>query len=293
VDDINAKVAQIADLNQKIAQVEVDGHSANDHRDQRDLLLKELSNLIDINHFEDADGYMTVLTGSGKPLVDNVNSWSLATSPNASGFKNVNWVDSNGALQDITGELNAGQLKGLIEARDTLIPGYLNDIDTLAQTIMDEVNVLHSAGFALDGSTNNDFFDAATGQTMEIDAAILADINLIAASSTAAGVPGDDSNAIAIAQLQSSLTMNGNTTTFDDYYGSMVRQVGSDVRSAGIYFDHQTSMLSQLENYREEVSGVNLDEEMIDLVKFQHAYQAAAKIISNVDEMLETLISMA
>ena len=122
--------------------------------------------------------------------------------------------------------------------------------------------------------------------------AIAANSDKIAASGTAAGSPGDNSNAIAIAELQNALMMNTNTATFDNFYNSMVSDVGNKVRHAGMSYDHHTAMVSHLENYRESISGVSLDEEMVNLIQFQLGYDAAAKLISTTDEMLNTLINM-
>ena len=86
--------------------------------------------------------------------------------------------------------------------------------------------------------------------------------------------------------------MNGSSSTFEDYYNSLVSKVGGDMQSAEAYFNHQSYMVVQLENRREEISGVSLDEEMINLVKYQTAYDAAAKLISTADELLQTVLNM-
>jgi len=125
-----------------------------------------------------------------------------------------------------------------------------------------------------------------------VASAISGDVNKIAASGTASGVPGDNSNAISIANLQNTLTMNGNTDTFDDYYNSVVSSVGREVQQANSRYDHQYSMVAYLGNYRESISGVSLDEEMLNMLQFESAYEAAAKLISKVDEMLQTLMAM-
>ncbi len=103
---------------------------------------------------------------------------------------------------------------------------------------------------------------------------------------------GNNSQAIAIANLQHALTMNGNSSTFEGYYNSLVSKVGGDLQSADAYFNHQSSMVVQLENRRESISGVSLDEEMINLIKFQTAYDAAAKLITTADELLQTVLNM-
>ncbi len=291
IQEVNRLTEQLADLNTKIARVEVNGQAANSYRDNRDLLLKELSEIIEVESFEDSDGYLTVSVGAGKPLVDNTNSWELTSGVNASGFQDIFWVDSSGATINITSDLKGGKLKGWTEARDVIIPDYLNRLDTLAQGVINDVNGLHSSGFALDGS-QNDLFTGSSASDMAVAGNIAGNSDLIAASTTLAGIPGDNTNAIAIANLQNSLQMNGNSATYDDYYNSIISDVGSSVLNASVRFDHQTAIVARMDNYREEVSGVSLDEEMVNLVKYQHAYDAAAKVISSADELLSTLINM-
>ena len=291
VEQINPLTEQIADLNMKIKEAEAGGHNANDYRDKRDLLVKNLSNLIDVHSFEDGDGYIHIYTANGKTLVDRSYSWDLETSDNGSGYLGVYWVDSQGVQDEITSTISGGKLKGWIEARDTIVPDYLNRLDTLSNKIISQVNSQHRLGYSLDGTTTNqDFFTGTTAVDMAVDSAVEADVNLIAAASTAATAPGDETNALAIANLQHGLFLSG--TTFDNYYGSIISDVGSNVVQSTTYHDHQETMLSTLENYREEVSGVSLDEEMVNLVQFQSAYQAAAKIINTVDEMLDSLMTI-
>jgi len=132
--------------------------------------------------------------------------------------------------------------------------------------------------------------------SIQVNSAIVNDTNLIAAAAgfdtTPGDKPGDNGNAIAIANLQGTLTMSGGTATFDDYYSSLVSDVGHAVVRADSYYGHQTQMVTQLENYRESVSGVSIDEEMVNLVKFQNAYQAAAKVVNTADEMLQIVMNM-
>jgi len=156
----------------------------------------------------------------------------------------------------------------------------------------DGVNYYHRQGYGLDDSTGNDFFSGTlAGNNFAVNSDIADNANKIAAA-TEAGLPGDNSNAIAIAGLQNALMMNGNTATFDNFYNSMVSGVGTKVRDAGMNHDHHTAMVSHLENYRESISGVSLDEEMVNLIQFQLGYDAAAKLISTTDEMLQTLMNM-
>ena len=390
VEEINRLSQRIADLNVKIMEVEATGYSANDYRDQRDLALKELAGLIDINTFEDATGRVTVSVGAGQTLVESNSSRNLTTQVNGFGSKDIAWVRQDGTTVNITGNISNGKLKGWLEARDVDIRGYMRQLDTLAEGLMERVNNLHQAGYSLDGSTGNDFFtgiatasgsmdslltitaepggtgnirvtlvgggtagaetvttDAVTGdiqiaiedgvssgdqiaaalqahsgintvvaaapgaawdlsagtntaalaggtsaEAIQVNAAISTNLDLIAASSTSAGIPGNNDQAIAIANLQHALTMNGNSSTFEGFYNSLVSKVGGDVQNANAYYNHQFDMVVQLENRRESISGVSLDEEMINLIKFQTAYDAAAKLISTADELLQTVLNM-
>jgi flagellar hook-associated protein 1 FlgK len=293
VADINQLSQQVAELNQKIMEVEASGSTANDYRDQRDLALKELAGLIDTNSFEDSAGRVTVLVGSGQTLVESNSSRNLTTQVNGFGFKDIAWVGPDGTTANITSDISNGKVKGWLEARDVDMRGYLRQLDTLAETLTERVNTLHQLGWGLDGSNGTDFFTGTiTASSLQVNTAITNDLDLIAASSTRTGIPGNNGQAIAIANLQHSLTMNSSSTTFEDYYNSLVSQVGGDVQSANAYFNHQSDMVVQLENRRESISGVSLDEEMINLIKFQTAYDAAAKLISTADELLQTVLNM-
>lgn len=295
VDEINTLTSEIADLNLKIAEIEAGGHSANEFNDARDLELKELSSLIDINSFEDADGYLAITTANGNTLVDRTSSWELATHDNTDGLQDVFWVSSTGTEENITSAISTGKLKGWIKARDETISGYQERLDDLAATIIQEVNNLHESGLTLEGApndTNISFFTGTVASDIAINTDVADNPNLIAAALSTEGTPGGNGNAIAIADLQNTLTMSTNTATFDDFYNSLAGNVGSDVAQAQTNSDHQSAVSLQLSTYREEISGVSLDEEMVALVQFQSAYNAAAKLVSTVDEMLDSLMNM-
>jgi flagellar hook-associated protein 1 len=291
VDEINPITEQIAELNWKIATIEGTGSTANQYRDERDLLLKDLSEKIDIDYFENSEGFVHVMVGEGKPLVDVGNAWQLETRTNTTtGMQDVYWVDSAGNAQDITSEIEGGNLKGHLEVRDNYIPGYLTRLDDLADEIITQVNLLHAPGYGADGvSTGYDFFSGSDARTIAVSTDIANDSGLIAAAQDINSI-GDARNAAAIAALQDAATMSGNS--FQSYYASLVSDVGSHAQESNVYYDYQSSMLTQMESYREEVSGVSLDEEMVNLVKFQNAYNAAAKMVSTVDELLDTLMGM-
>jgi flagellar hook-associated protein 1 FlgK len=290
VGDINGLAQQVATLNQKVVQVETDGHNANDFRDQRDQLVSDLSKLININTYEDGDGYLSIDVGNGKPLVQGTSTWDLLTADNG-GVQDVYWKSSDGTNVDITSNITGGELKGWISSRDDHLDDYLTQLDTLANTLQTSVNGAHNAGFDLNGNNGLDFFTGSGAADLGVNSAIVADTDLIAAAGAGEGLPGGNGAAITLAGLQNSAVMPG-SSTFDDYYNALVGQVGADVQGANFNSSHQQSMVQGLENYRQEVSGVSLDEEMVNLIKFQHAYDAAAKLITTADEMMDTIMGL-
>jgi len=294
LEEVNLTVRQIRNLNQQIQQTEVNGQHANDLRDQRDLLIKELSLMIDIEITDDNEGKINIAVSGGHSLLSGADTWTLSTAPNPDPDRQdiVVWQSEDGSMVDITNELSGGKIKGLIDVRDTIIPDYLDRMNELAENLINSVNNLHTSGDDLNGNAGGLFFDlpdaATPAKYIHVN---IEDTNLIVVADSGGGV-GDNTKARDIAELQNDLTMNSNTASYGDFYQSLVSDVGNAVQNATTNFDHQSSMVSHLNNYRESLSGVSLDEEMVNLVKFQHAYDAAAKLISTVDEMLETLLNM-
>ena len=288
VDGINFKAEQIAGINEKIVKIETSEGNANDLRDERDVWVKELAEMIDITYYEADNGSYTIELGDGGILVEGATTNALATETNGSGFEDVIWEDGGAAVP-----ISNGKLKGYMEVRDVAIPGYQDDLEELSEEIKDAVNGIHENGYGLDGSTGNAFFTGSlSGNDFSVNPVVSEDVTKIAASGTLEGVPGDNQNAIEIAELQNGLKMNGDTATFDDFYNGVVSGVGVDVQQAHSSYDHQEAMVNYLDDYREAVSGVSLDEEMVNMLQFENAYQAAARVISSVEKMLETLVSI-
>ena len=294
VETVNRLVAQIADLNQKIASIENGGIRANDYRDSRDLVLNHLSEIIDIKSYENSDGQVVVSVADGRPLVETGTTWQLQTQTNADGHTDILWPDVNNSPVIITGQITGGKIGGWLQTRDTQIAGYQDQLDALADGLKGQINTVHAAGYGLDGTTGTDLFDDSTSGAadFQVNPDILSNLDLIAASATSAGIPGNADNVMAIYDLRTAMTMSAGTATFDTAVNTLVSSVGYDVQTAKANSSHQAEMMTYLENYRESVSGVSLDEEMVNLVKFEAAYNAAAKMISMTDDMLNMLMSV-
>lgn len=300
VNEINSIGRQLGDLNDQIVKAEAEGHKANDLRDRRDLLLEQLSKIIATDVVEDELGAINVTIG-GKFLVarTTVSQMRFIDNPLNPTQATLEWYDTHTNLSQGKVRLNGGILKGYADMRDIVIPNYQDKVSLLASTIADEVNTLHRQGFALDASTNRDFFtvkDVLSGMSaknIQVNQDIMDNINLIASANQS--VPqvyqGDGSNALLIAQLKNKLTMNAGVASFDDFYRSTVGQLGVEGQEATQTAESRGYLMEQLINQRESVSGVSLDEEMTNMIKFQHAYSAAARVINVMDEMLDVIVN--
>ncbi|NPV42735.1 MAG: flagellar hook-associated protein FlgK [Firmicutes bacterium] len=289
VEEINNLSRQIADLNDQIFKTEATGDNANDLRDKRDLLVDQLSKIVKLYVDEDNNGMYTI----------SVTGAALVTG------KYYNSVEFD--VTDITGSItfadmgynlvtNGGELKGLLEMRDNIVPNYMKGLEDLAQTLMDEINSIHSVGFGLGDPildptlTGNDFFIDPGGDKLIVVNPDLDVLERIAAA-TNPNSPGDGSNALLIAQLNSKKIAVLGNTTFDDFTKSLISALGVDAQEAVRMADNHELLLTQVENRREAVSGVSFDEEMSNIIKFQHGYNSAARMVTAIDEMLEVVVN--
>ncbi|MGB4547544.1 MAG: flagellar hook-associated protein FlgK [Syntrophales bacterium] len=290
VSRLNGYLADIADLNYKVIYGPAGQNNINDILDKRSELLKKVSDLIDINYVETSEGAVNVFLSNGIPLVEVVRSRDLAVQANARGVYDIILADD--PTKNVTSAVTGGRLGGMLEMRDHTIAGYLANLDDLAGNMINEVNALHARGYDRYGNVGGNFFEpfnAIMGvRDMRVDATIVAEPNRIAASST---VNDDGENALAIGSLKDALIMGG-TATAGDYYAVFLGNIGQAAADAERSLSHETSVMTQLQNQHEQVSGVSIDEEMMNLVKFQLGYNAAAKMVSVAEEMLVELLKM-
>ena len=290
--DINATLNNIAQLNSQIKTTELVSGNANEARDQRDQLVRDLSKQIGITYTENSDGTTDIkYADGGAALVTGATSGAFSLTTNAgTGFYDVNVAPPGGVAALVAP--TTGQLGAIMALRDTIIPGYLNQVDALATTIASQVNTQHKLGFDSTGAGGIDFFDPATtsAATFNINP-VLTSTNQIAASGNALLI-GDNSNALKLAQLQNQKFLTGNTTTFNSYFDSLVSQVGLDVQSSKNTEAQDIAFTKQLTTLRESNSGVSLDEELTNLVKYQRSYQASAKLINTATEMMDIVIGL-
>lgn len=287
VDEVNDLAREIAALNKDIYKLVGIGQTPNDLQDRRDLLIDRLSALTGATATFNADGTADV-TLDGRALVDGQNYEQLATQPAAGGNIDVVWASDNAAVT-----LPPGELGSLQRVNNHLIPDVQAKFDEFFTALVDEVNAIHQNGYGMSdpaGPPPGREFFTVTGGIYGVNAALQADPQLIAAAQNA-GQPGDNTNALALASLATAKTMNGGTTSFNEHYGFLVAGIGSDARRVDDAIANRTAYVGYLENQRQSVAGVSLDEEVANLIKFQHAYQAAARAMTAADQALDTIIN--
>jgi flagellar hook-associated protein 1 FlgK len=291
VQQVNQLTAQVANLNQQIQMVSNSGDNPGSLEDQRDEDLANLSNLIDTAVVYANNGTVSVTTTNGALLVSGNQSDALTTQINSA--TGMNDVYAQGT--DITASIAGGQLQGLISARDDSIPSTQSSLDNLAAGLISAVNKQQNDGYNLNGTQGVDFFTPFTPMTPGSNAGAattmavaLTNPNQVAASSD--GTQGDNGNATALADLQNATIVSGQTV--GDYYSNLVDQVGNDVSNATSEQTAVGLVLQQLTNQQSSISGVSLDEEATNLISYQQAYEAAARVISTVDELNEASINM-
>lgn len=289
IENINNLAGEVASLNMQIARTELGTDRANDLRDKRDLIIDELSKLARINVVEESTGSATVFIGA-MALVDRDNVYKLSTYKSGAGETTLNQVVWAGTDKSV--KFYGGQLDSLLELRDETIPRYVRALDELAAALVNSINSVHSTGYGLDNSTGLNFFDpndqTAAGIRLSDDIGSVAD--RIAAASEPDAV-GNNINALAIADLRNALLMKDNTVTISGFYQSLIGKVGADSGTARHTKENLELLVAQVDNARQSVQGVSLDEEMAQMIRFQHAYDAAARVITTMDEALETVIS--
>ena len=385
VTTINGMLDEVAELNRSIIAIENGNTQANDLRDQRDLLIKKLSEKIDVQLIDSNDNNTTLALADGSPLVVGTTVFQLSTQANSDnrGFRDVLVANPAGGTTNVTTEIQGGELRGLLDMRDVEARGLIDQLDRLAAGLMGQVNSVHLQGVGLDGSSGNLFFDTltptvtigsqnvgtgvvaatnASPSTVNVDkfqirftgagtfdlfnlttnqvtgsfgfavgvplnianglavtitgAPVAGDIANISVSEDAAmnmslsstvlnntdkiaaglSGTGDGQNALNISNLQNSLvfssgafTPGAGSATFDDFYNSLVSGLGSGSRTSQTTLKQQEGVMLQLNAQRESISGVSLDEEMVNLIKFQQAYAASARMITIIEEMFDVL----
>ena len=303
VSNINRYSTQIAEMNHQIVVQEVDGHPANDLRDQRNLLIDKLAAIVPVRTDEQKDGSVNVYTGSAS-LVSGIRATTASVQSNA---PTISIKLGNQSI------VAGGALGATVTVLNTDIPNAKSELDQLTAKIVSTVNTAHRTGWTAAGDglgganwntatpptgSNVDFFDAAntTAATISLSSLVKSSASYVAAGNVQ-NASGNNAVALQIAGLQSattSITKVGGvgTTSFGDFYRDTVTRVGvaaNDADSSATVYD---TLVQQSETQRMSANGVSTDEELISLTKYQQAYSAAAKVITTAQDMSQTLLDM-
>lgn len=294
VNDVNSISKQIAALNKQIVTNVGAGLNPNDLMDKRDALLDDLAAVIEFTPLIQPNGTVDVAIG-GRHLVQESKVTELSVEMQGRHAVPV-WSDGKEL------SLNGGRLSGIDSAKRWVDTDFYGKLNTLVINLAHMMNTLHAAGTPLSGATPPDgedyvsFFiipsntDLRESRFIQVNPNIMNNNGLIRAATLGAGL-ADGTNALAIARLRHAI-MPGSTTSIEGLYGSIVSNLGVESQQAERLLTNQEALTNQLVNRREEAAGVSVDEELANMVQFQHGYQAAARLLSTLDEILTTVINL-
>jgi flagellar hook-associated protein 1 FlgK len=283
----NALLSDIARLNGQISRTEVvSGGSANDLRDQRLAKLESLSAVIGFDSIEASDGSVGIVVGGVSLVTSDVREKTLETFTNVTGDRMIRASGTTDALV-----ITSGRVHGTLDARDGGLKDLRSGINDLAKSLIDEVNGVHSAGFALDGTTGRAFFLGSSAADIRVNQALLDDPTSLQVSGSATA-RGDNRVAQALSQLGNRPIVALDGQTLGNAYNRIVGRLGEDLSSVNQQLADQKVVADLLKGQRDSVSGVSIDEEMADLTRFQRGYQASAKLINTIDELMDTTLSL-
>lgn len=283
IDDINRLASTIVDLNEKIVSLEGSSYGPNDLLNRRDLLVEELAGIVNVSA-RGGSGHDFMLSVGGVTLVQGTSRREVIASMNAEGHIVPAWQDQG------LGPLNvqSSQLRGLMDVRDLAIPQYLNHLDRVVGTMVEQVNALHRTGFGMTGATGVNFFKStATAADFRVDEALAANHGLLAVSAN--GAQSNTEIAQAIFDLSERPLVDGEN--LNQSYRTLVASIGGHLATAERTASARQFTMEQLQRQREDVSGVSMDEEMADMVRFQQSFSASARVFQTVNYVLDTLLN--
>lgn len=301
VRDVNSLAKEVRDLNLMIEKAELGGGTCADLHDKRDLALKKLGAMAEISTSRDNNGRVTVTMSGHAPIVvgEVVTELEVMRTPAdpATGKKEdrLDIFVKSPVPTKLTDRIKTGRLGGLLEVRDQDIRTAQDKIDQVAYLIAREVNNVHRQGYGLDGLGGRDFFQeptqlAGAAQRLRTSDAVEQSLDAIAAAKDPTA-QSDNRVAIALSGLGDLKGVAGDSSSsIIDTYNGMVSELAVKTGANKRSLVFQKDVMTQLENVRDSLVGVNLDEETANLVRFQHAYAANAKVLQVADELMQTVL---
>jgi flagellar hook-associated protein 1 FlgK len=278
-EEVNVTAASIAQLNESIVKAKASGLAVNELEDRRDMHAMKLAELAGATAAKRENGAMDVFVGNST-LVSEFTTRKLEVTGAARlddqtvDPMTLRWADTGTAVQA------GGTMGAMADTLATIIPAISDALDAVARNLADTVNGLHRGGYGADGSTGLDFFSGTTAATIRV---AVTDPNQVAVSSAAGTL--DNAVADAIADVGSS------PTGPDRQYQGMIGQLGVAAQGSSRRAEIQANVTEQVDQSREAQAGVNLDEEMTNLLTYQRGYEAASRVLTTIDSMLDQLIN--
>jgi flagellar hook-associated protein 1 FlgK len=319
VSEINSLANAIGKLNKEINIQEVSGGMSNDLRDQRDRAVRSLAEFFPITSYTDDRGqYIVNIQGVGSivsgGMVQELSAGSSVREGETSAEKgDAEIFFTNRPGVAITDKLKSGSLGGLLKTRQDEVVGLEKQLDELAHGLVLATNAIHRRGFAnhpvpVDAQGNpvpNAARQKVTGinffkepldlkraaEYISLSDEIEEDANNIATAAEA-NKPGDNRVAIAISKLQHEKVLGAGTTTFEEQYLKSVGNIGLQAGKSKIDQEQSHGILAQAKSFKERLAGVSLDEEAANMVRYQNAYEASAKVIRASDEMFKAVLNL-
>ena len=282
----NQLLSDIAGLNNQIAGAEAGTGAANDLRDLRQQKIEALSQLVNVQSSADSNGDVNLSVG-GQLLVSGGSVQDTLQSYDSGGGQLLVRTASAGAPLTLTG----GSIAGTIDARDGALKSLQDGVNHLASQLISQVNTAYRTGYDLNGNTGADFFTGTKASDIGVNAALANDPSALQASGVA-GAAGNNQVVLALAQMANTSQAGLGNQTFAQSYNGTITGLGTALNSVNSQLDDQTAVQSMMQNQRDSVSGVSIDDEMTNLVMFQRAFQASAHLVSVVDQMLSTVVTL-
>jgi flagellar hook-associated protein 1 FlgK len=295
VSDINQSIESIAEISGRINEATAGGQEASDLKDKRDAMLLELTKKIEVRTYTDGNGQL-VVQGAGVTLIQGDTARKLSLDVAGDGSLHVFANTAGRAGGDVTHMLSGGELAGILHVRDQDMVEMQNDLDEFAFNLANQINSVHSAGVGLDGQGGRALFTvtataAGAAGSLAVSADVAGQPDRLAAASSAATLPGDGANALLLAGVADSPIAGLDGQDPGEAYGRLVGRVGQRKSQAASTLANREAMAAQVQTMRDSVSGVSLDEEMVAMTQYQRAFEAASRVFTTADQLLEDLIN--
>lgn len=295
VQQVNENADAIGRLNRQISITEAQGGDAADLKDQRNNLILDLAGLIDVRTLNTKNGSIAI-QASGITLIEGEQTRALSIDLAPGGALRLLAQREGGPPTEITRFLTGGKLAGIRETRDEDLFEVSERLDEFVFDVSNAINAQHALGFDLNGAPGGSLLDAGgvqagAARAIRVSSDVAGNPNALAAAGSATEIPGGSANAAALSALSDSLVVFGGTRTASQAYGDLVGDVATRRARSQSMLESREAIHAQIESMHQAMSGVSLDEEFVNLTKFQRAYEASARVLSVADELLQDLLN--